>query len=965
MTKTNYQLFLLLLIQVIIFSSSGCVSVEDLDGDVDGDEEITLTGSCDELCLKTCQKIQQCEVNVYTGEIKTCDDACDYSAMKDSVVAVKYYGCYIHEDCKKFSDCILTGGVSDFTCKWDGQNDGDVDEETAEDDSETADGDLIDGDEIEQTTDGDVDGDEETDSAEDGDLDFESEANETEMDSETTDGDLDTVDGDASELDTTEEEEIVGVSCNNPIPLNLGLSSINYTTMNAVNHYTSTCGESKGEDVVYTFTLEVPLYVEFHVYGFDTVLYLRSTCDDSETEIACNDDIPDKNKSKSLDSRISATLASGTYYLFVDGYAASDNFTLEITTSCGSGLVFDTQSGNCVDDPCLPNLCDGENQTVCVPDLPGYECLCDPGFMLENGVCVVDENPTGNSCDDPIPLDISVAGSVSGTTMGASSNYNGTCSEEQAEERVYAFHLDAKHKYTLKMNGFDTLMYLRTTCDNSSTEVACNDDDFQYNAGLSGTLDSGTYYVFADGYEDAGNYTLVYDFIRDPCANGPCSGVLECVPSSNWKDYTCVCPEGYLPYDGNCVDDPCEPNNCTEAHKTKCEPDLPGNYVCQCEFGYVDDGEGGCEIDPDANEWTFMVFLNADNNLEDDGYSDVEEMQEGGSNVYVNIVSLFDTYSGDANYIYIEEGKYSVVENLGEVDMSDYQVLADFGKWAIENYPARHYALVLWDHGDGWTKKSSFNSSYLVKGFSNDDHGAKGEISIARGDYANAMQQISNALGQKLDLVGFDACLMGMWEVAEASAPYADYLVASSETEPVWGWDYTGFIPLLVNNPTETSALDLAKNIVDSYYSYNTDNATLAVSNLGTMNALATDVTNLANSLMNHSDLYGEIETIRSNTQNFYHINEFRDLYHFAKLLTEWDSVPSDIETAAQNLMDQLDVTVAYSKAQSSHPNSYGLAIYFPQKGSSFNELYRDEGAVWSTRTTWDEFVEDFTDASK
>lgn len=36
-------------------------------------------------------------------------------------------------------------------------------------------------------------------------------------------------------------------------------------------------------------------------------------------------------------------------------------------------------------------------------------------------------------------------------------------------------------------------------------------------------------------------------------------------------------------------------------------------------------------------------------------------------------------------------------------------------------------------------------------------------------------------------MVGFDTCVMGCVEVAQALAPYADYLVASEDLEPGTG----------------------------------------------------------------------------------------------------------------------------------------------------------------------------------
>lgn len=42
----------------------------------------------------------------------------------------------------------------------------------------------------------------------------------------------------------------------------------------------------------------------------------------------------------------------------------------------------------------------------------------------------------------------------------------------------------------------------------------------------------------------------------------------------------------------------------------------------------------------------------------------------------------------------------------------------------------------------------------------------------------------------KLDIIGFDACLMAMYEVGSTLAPYGHYLLGSELLEPGHGWDY-------------------------------------------------------------------------------------------------------------------------------------------------------------------------------
>ena len=109
-----------------------------------------------------------------------------------------------------------------------------------------------------------------------------------------------------------------------------------------------------------------------------------------------------------------------------------------------------------------------------------------------------------------------------------------------------------------------------------------------------------------------------------------------------------------------------------------------------------------------------MVYLDADNDLEAAGIDDLNEMEMVGSTENVNIVVLWDGIAeipGTRVYelIYHPDpgiGSAPIYPDfipLGhEMNMGDHETLAAFATWAMGEYPAEHYALILWDHGDGW-----------------------------------------------------------------------------------------------------------------------------------------------------------------------------------------------------------------------------------------------------------------------
>ena len=111
-------------------------------------------------------------------------------------------------------------------------------------------------------------------------------------------------------------------------------------------------------------------------------------------------------------------------------------------------------------------------------------------------------------------------------------------------------------------------------------------------------------------------------------------------------------------------------------------------------------------------EWTFMVYLAGDNSLEDFGRADLMEMKEVGSTGDLAIVAQFDrmqgagTSQGATRRYYVKQGSTleedDVGIDLGETNTGDPRDLVAFISWAMNAYPAKRYALVLWNHGIGW-----------------------------------------------------------------------------------------------------------------------------------------------------------------------------------------------------------------------------------------------------------------------
>ncbi|MGB9826783.1 MAG: clostripain-related cysteine peptidase, partial [Desulfofundulus sp.] len=227
-----------------------------------------------------------------------------------------------------------------------------------------------------------------------------------------------------------------------------------------------------------------------------------------------------------------------------------------------------------------------------------------------------------------------------------------------------------------------------------------------------------------------------------------------------------------------------------------------------------------------------MLYQDADDQvLEQDIYLDLNEAERVGSSPNVHIVAQIDRFragfQGDGNwtsarrYYVVQDNDLhrvgsKLVQELGEVDMSDPQTLVDFVQWSVKNFPADKYVLILSDHGLGWPG-----------GWSDPSHrGATQSTAPLTTQFGNNLylMELDQALGQaraaagidKFEVVGLDACLMGQLEVMAAIQPHANYAIASEEVEPAIGWAYAGFLSKLVQNPNMSGA-DLSRAIVESY----------------------------------------------------------------------------------------------------------------------------------------------------
>lgn len=384
-----------------------------------------------------------------------------------------------------------------------------------------------------------------------------------------------------------------------------------------------------------------------------------------------------------------------------------------------------------------------------------------------------------------------------------------------------------------------------------------------------------------------------------------------------------------------------------------------------------------------VKEWTVMVYLDAESNLEPYAFQDMDEMEKAGSDEHVNIVVMVDWHPDFANIKASTDGglTFSPTDHtwrgfllpeqdnndkrvtlypapgengfLMERNMGDPAEITEFVNWGVANFPAQKYALVLWDHGLGW-KANLWDES------------TDPEDEIHMGELDDALA----ATPVVLDLIGFDECLMAMIEVAYQVYDHANVFVGSQELESAYGWPYEPILKALKSNPAMTGSM-LGGIIVAEYHKFY---ETVKVDKDHTQSAVSLDArfldlrdftsdfaAELTAGIEDYDFNFGvhfdpddnvqiKIQEELDNTEDFDDAN-YIDLSHFAELIDANNQIPNNYKVQAPrivNLMAQGAGIVIANEHGDNHTDAHGLSIYFPSYQSDYLDGDPFDDPDWS-----------------
>nr|MCR5105438.1 hypothetical protein [Eubacterium sp.] len=350
-----------------------------------------------------------------------------------------------------------------------------------------------------------------------------------------------------------------------------------------------------------------------------------------------------------------------------------------------------------------------------------------------------------------------------------------------------------------------------------------------------------------------------------------------------------------------------------------------------------------------ADENTVMIYMVASNLESEMGAAsmDISEMIKSGVDVSKTNVVIFtggasqwkSDVPSDKNYVFRLDGKgglytdgsTSDLENMGEAE-----TLLGFLDFCGENYKADNYTLIFWDHGAG-----------PVYGYGLDEVYQNDIMTYTEMSSAMAASPFSSK--NKLDLVGFDACLMASIEYANLFSSYADYMVASQEVEPGLGWDYS----FLDEYNSTSKPTKIADRILDGFSSFYDAHASMMSNPMYTLSCMDLSKTKGVTSAVD--DLFGdmykglgngdysEIVKARDRALNlgataYGSKGDAIDQIDVGSMAEEFNGLYSGTSGSVDKAIEDFIV-----KQASNVDGTSGISIYFPYSNQLFYQYYGDD----------------------
>ena len=371
--------------------------------------------------------------------------------------------------------------------------------------------------------------------------------------------------------------------------------------------------------------------------------------------------------------------------------------------------------------------------------------------------------------------------------------------------------------------------------------------------------------------------------------------------------------------------------------------------------------------------WKLLVYIAADNSLYDDAQVSLQEITSASLFSNVETIVQIDGPSAELSSRYrCSGGSKKLIWEAPDNYTGDRKVrLEDFLAASVDHpVESKRIFLVLWGHGAGLdhvyfykdppaasaapaaapaatgvvpavvnaasnavTHTIQFQPSDLMNG--NNANRYVDDIALA-----GVLTNFSKSMNQKIDLLGFDACMMAMVEIWHEIRDSTSLVVASDEELPKGSWPYALILSDLAKYPG-MDASTLSTVIVSRFlerYSMQGHRTRVSLS--------AVDLSGCIPLSLAMRDLVGELMKVASNGQERRRIFRARDssrtsdevtyidLGMFCNELCESfaDSTGVHITSdAVLTVLKQYPYVIYHRDFKENEPvNAYGVALYFP-----------------------------------
>ncbi|HCM40251.1 MAG TPA: hypothetical protein DIS93_09795 [Bdellovibrionales bacterium] len=342
----------------------------------------------------------------------------------------------------------------------------------------------------------------------------------------------------------------------------------------------------------------------------------------------------------------------------------------------------------------------------------------------------------------------------------------------------------------------------------------------------------------------------------------------------------------------------------------------------------------GITLPKPIKEWTFLTYINGNNNLDPYGATNINQMEQVGSTEQLNVIVQWASLQrGTTQRLYVQKDNEprkvtsTVVQEIPKLDMGNWRSLVEFVRWAHDNYPAKRYFVNVWNHGNGWH----------LTDISYDD--VSGNM-ITTKQLGDALRESSEIIGHKVDLYASDACLMAMVEIANEMKNSVEIFAGSEETEPGDGWPYHAILGRWIQNP-EASATDVAKIItaeyVKSYTNGSNGNAAVTFSafDLSKIEPLNDSIRNLGQFLIStDKDSRAKALAAANKTLHFTY-SDYSDLGVYLDELEKVNLVSMRPEIL-NNVRDRISDFVVANQVTGRYARAKGVSIWIPLNQTAY-----------------------------